>query len=324
MKCNLVLQMHVSVVGSSEEFQEDASNNAYVVQLHIPLTTDVVEGVITTNTVTADSKVLAVGTGTGASVFRVMALILMIGGALFGVELICFIYLTRNTDITYELRVSRLVKAYKSFIQKITNDFDTAGYQILFLESFQAMLEIRDTIQSPILMHENEDRTCTRFLIPTNTKILYVYEIKVEDYDEIYKEEPVIEEPIILEEVDNEALAEALASPDIDLDAVEYIEDDDKEEEVGVEVIGVVWPEKAHRNKVYRYDPNGEELEKGDEVLVPSRDVAKNKDIIRKAAVAHGNHKVDPETLKHPLKKIIGVVKRKAESVLTPKDEDNE
>lgn len=197
MKCNLVLKMYVSVVGSSDEFQQDASNNEYVVLLHIPLTTDVVEGTITTNTLTAESKVLAVGTGTGAAVFRVMALILMIGGALFGVELICFIYLTRNTDITYELRVSRLVRAYKSFIQKITNEFDTAGYQVLFLDSFQAMLEIRDTIQSPILMHENDDRTCTRFLIPTNTKILYVFELKVDDYDELYgTEATTVEEPV--------------------------------------------------------------------------------------------------------------------------------
>ena len=36
-----------------------------------------------------------------------------------------------------------------------------------------------------------------------------------------------------------------------------------------------------------------------------------------KAAVAHGNHRVDPETLHHPLKKIIAVVKRKAEIVLS-------
>ena len=34
--------------------------------------------------------------------------------------------------------------------------------------------------------------------------------------------------------------------------------------------------------------------------------------------MAHGNHKVDPEHIKHPLKKIIGIVKRKAEMALTP------
>ena len=75
-------------------------------------------------------------------------------------------------------------------------------------------------------------------------------------------------------------------------------------------------------NKVYKYDPNGERLTNGDVVLVPSRDVEKNREIIRKAAVAHGNHKVDPEHIHHPLKKIIGVVKRKAEQALTPNTKD--
>ena len=43
--------------------------------------------------------------------------------------------------------------------------------------------------------------------------------------------------------------------------------------------------------------------------------------MIRKATVEHGNHKVPEDHLKSPLKKIIGVFKRKAEEVLTPKEE---
>jgi hypothetical protein len=48
------------------------------------------------------------------------------------------------------------------------------------------MLGIRDTLQAPVLMTENRDETMTQFLIPTNTKLLYVYEIKVDNFDEIY------------------------------------------------------------------------------------------------------------------------------------------
>jgi chorismate mutase len=198
-------------------------------------------------------------------------------------------------------------------------------------------------------MTENRDETMTRFLIPTNTKILYTYEIKVDNYDFIYgiipneleetpvEETPVeetpieetpieetpIEETIILNnDVSTEEIVEALAQPDIVLSEIEYVEDNDAEFEVaedepGVEVIGVVWPERAHKNKVYRYDPNGEELQKGDIVLVPTRDAARDRNVIRKAAVAHENHRVDPEHIKHTLKKIIGVIKRKAEEALT-------
>jgi chorismate mutase len=184
------------------------------------------------------------------------------------------------------------------------------------LSTFTEMLEIRDTIQSPILMDENEDKTCTHFLIPTNTNILYVYEIKIDDYDEIYSNGEV--EPIvILNDVEEDELEEALHSPDIALEDIDYIDDEIIENiDEGVEVISVVWPEKEKKNKLYRYDPNGESVSDGDIVLVPSRDNAKNKDIIRKAAVAHGNHRVEPDTLQHPLKKIIAIVKRKAEDIL--------
>ena len=57
------------------------------------------------------------------------------------------------------------------------------------IKTFVEMLNIRDTIQLPILMSENKDFTKTTFVIPTENKILYVFEIKVENYDEIYPEE---------------------------------------------------------------------------------------------------------------------------------------
>ena len=65
-------------------------------------------------------------------------------------------------------------------------EFDIAGYQIVVIKSFTEMLGIRDTLQAPVLMTENSDETMTQFLIPTNTKLLYVFEIKVDNYDEIY------------------------------------------------------------------------------------------------------------------------------------------
>ena len=42
-------------------------------------------------------------------------------------------------------------------------------------------------------------------------------------------------------------------------------------EKPAIEVVGVVWPERRKNNKVYRYDPNGEQFSEGDMVLVPTR-----------------------------------------------------
>ncbi|MBQ9781787.1 MAG: hypothetical protein IJW26_01220, partial [Clostridia bacterium] len=75
---------------------------------------------------------------------------------------------------------------YRSYIQQITVPIDKEGKQVLTVSSFQELLEIRDTIQKPVLMYENDDKTLTEFLIPTDTAIIYAYEIKVDDYDEIY------------------------------------------------------------------------------------------------------------------------------------------
>ena len=91
--------------------------------------------------------------------------------------------------------------------------------------------------------------------------------------------------------------------------------DEEIKEENTVEAIDIFWEERTH--KTYRYDPDGNTVEEGDVVLVPTRDEASDKDIVREAEVARGNYKVDPATLDRPLKKIIGVVKRKAEQIFT-------
>ena len=43
------------------------------------------------------------------------------------------------------------------------------------------MLEIRDTINQPILMIENARKTGVYFIIPSENKILYTYGLKVVD-----------------------------------------------------------------------------------------------------------------------------------------------
>ena len=127
--------------------------------------------------------------------------------------LLIYTLATKNSHINYSNKVNRIVKAYKSFIQKINNQFDMSEYQVLQVDTINEMLEIRDTLQSPILMSENEDRTMTKFIIPGNNNLLYVHEIKIENYDDIYgvKDEEMVEEP-------KEELVEV--EPTIELDQI--------------------------------------------------------------------------------------------------------
>lgn len=323
----LLVTLDVEVLSSSEKFQQN-NENKFSTTLNIPLVEETFGMEINTSVPQSESKVLAYSGAESQDIFRIASIASAILTLLLILVLIVFLQLTRNEDITYAAKVRRLVKSYGSYIQRMSGDFCDDGYQTVMIKSFTEMLGIRDTIQSPILMSENRDETMTRFLIPTNTKLLYIFEIKVDNYDAIYNTDK--EEAVIIDTtIPQEEIVAAMAQPDVVLSEIEYVQDDDDQfaaapEAPGVEVVGVVWPERPTKNKVYRYDPNGENLNEGDMVLVPTRDAARGKDVVRKAAVAHANHRVEPEHLKHPLKKIIGVIKRKTEEALTAKaDKDD-
>lgn len=330
--CTLEVEMKIHVNGSTEDLAQE-KENTYNFALSMPLNSAAVAFERTSSVPSGESKLLTINKGIARVVMLVFAIIFTVLTFLFAVAYLAFIILTRNTDINYTRKVNKIVSNYKSYIQKITSPFDKEGYQILVMGSFTDLLEIRDTIQSPILMSENEDQTCTTFMIPTNTKILYVFEVKVEDYDDIYGYTQTIEantildlngedELHILEDVNVDELVEALEQPDVPLSDLSYDEDEavETENEEGVDVVGVAYP---MRRKIYHYDPNGKLMDTGDIILVPDKDEEKNKDIIRKATVAHQNKKVEPESVESPLQKVIGIFKRRAEAALMPKAESD-
>jgi len=384
---NIVVTLEVDVLSDCDAFSGSAADT-YISELRIPLTTQTVNIQMTSDVPDEEAKMIACTRGAGSEVFKTTAIVLGVVDVLMILLLLAFIYLTRTPDVTYTARVKKIVSQYKSYIQKINNLFETHGYQIIYVNTFDEMLEIRDTIQAPILMHENEDKTCAKFMIPTDSKLLYLYEIKVEGYVEPETEpksepipttivkpnitnvvrpvvkvvvnspapapeptpepeiETILEEPEVeveaaeeipeviatVEESEAEEIPELIATvEEIDAEVEEILEaipsvEEETVDENSVDAIDIFWEERTH--KTYRYDPDGNEVEQGDVVLVPTRDVHSDKEIVREAEVSRGNYKVDPATLERPLKKIIGVVRRKAEKVftamITPEEKDSE
>ena len=373
---HIVLTLKVDVLSDCDAFS-GTSADTYSSELRIPLTTQTVNIEMTSSVPGAQEKMIACTRGAGSEAFKTTAIVLGIADALLIAFLAAFIYLTRTADITYTARVKKIVSQYKSYIQKIKNLFETNGYQVILVDTFDEMLEIRDTIQAPILMYENEDNTCAKFMIPTDSKLLYLYEIKVEGYVEPETEpkaepvpttivkpnitnvvrpvvkvvvnqpapapmpEPEPEIETVIEEAELEVEAEEGNAPEVtaivedaepDEDEVDEIiasipcTDEEVEDEHTIDVIDISWEESEH--KTYRYDPDGNTVEEGDVVLVPTRDEASDRDVVREAAVVRGNYKVDPATLDRPLKKIIGVVKRRAEEIfvamITPNEENED
>ena len=577
--CTLIVTLNVKSECANNGFSQK-NNVVYSTALNVPLATDTFNVHRTSGSTEGEVKTLEYVGGANREFFLTLSTGSGLVAILMLLVLLAFLQITKNEDVTYAAKIRKILRSYGSFIQRMDGEFDCDGYQIVNIKTFTEMLGIRDTIQSPVLMSENKDETMTRFFIPTNTKILYVFEIKVDNYDAIYgvydisdpyadldggasdetvktetvteeatedlaqtvvktdalnedilekltlvegdgeeggedilayvdeqgnivritctrsftanliqsnpqvkdyynqiknhilsykgvktrmswrnesyrkgriqlfkmkirgkticlycaldpseyaeskyfhevatakvyagvpmmvriksdrglkrakelvddvmkkfvilpdekaefvdfaKDHPfdstknlvkrgliklllpdavlaepkphhenekkvevvnegVVEEVVLFDgnSVDEEAIEEIKAAPTPELSKIDYVDNESEivdfvetEEKPGVDVIGVVWPERPKRNKVYKYDPNGETVAVGDVVIVPTHDASSNKDVIRKAAVAHANYKMPADDLKHPLKKIVGVIHKKLAEPPAPKE----
>lgn len=193
----LVVKLDVEVLSQCDAFEEN-SENTYTIALNIPLNANTVKIKLTSGVPAAESKVLACTPAINQNVFKNIGISGIAIDVVLAMVLVAFIHLTKNEDINYSNKVKKLVSAYRSYIQQINGDFDTAGHQVVKIKTFVEMLGIRDTIQSPILMSENADQTRTQFIIPTNTDLVYLFEIKIDNYDDIYgPAEPEIEIEIV-------------------------------------------------------------------------------------------------------------------------------
>ena len=184
---NVLIKLHVEINENASHFANEV-NNSYVVSINIPLTKQTVNIDITSTIPTSVQKVLLIEDIELNNFYKHLTILLAIVELILVIMFVLFLYLTRNNDINYSIKIKKIINNYKSYIQRILNPFEYDAYKVIKLSSFTEMLDIRDTVRSPILMYENEDQTCSTFVIPTNTDLLYLYEIKVADYEEIYSQ----------------------------------------------------------------------------------------------------------------------------------------
>ena len=174
----LIVTLHVNVLSDCPDYANAEQGN-YNVELRIPLNKTTLKITTSTTVPTSESKVLACN-NRGAILFKILSIILAVAAAIWGVLLVLYIVRTRDRHIDYARRVGKILSSYKSYIQRINNPFDASGYQVLNVDTFPELLEIRDTLQMPILMYEDEDKTCSEFVIAACNGLLYRYEISVE------------------------------------------------------------------------------------------------------------------------------------------------
>lgn len=187
--CTLIVTLDVVTLCENNGF-DDVNKVNYSTSLNIPLVVDSVNVFRTSLSAEGQPSTLEYAGATNRNVVLSLANIFTTLAILVLILRTAFLIVTRNEDVTYKARVRKIIRSYGSFIQKMFGEFDCEGYQIIQIQTFVEMLGIRDTIQSPVLMSENKDETMTRFYIPTATKLLYVFELKVDNYDQIYGTDP--------------------------------------------------------------------------------------------------------------------------------------
>ncbi len=178
----LIVTMNINVIGMSESFAE-SNSDAYTVSLSLPLMESVVSPQVSATVPTGEQRIVVKDIDAYGGI-KIAAIILGGTDILAAVILAFYIFLSIDKHIDYARKVRKLISNYESYIQKILDPFDFSGYQVLRLSSFKGLLEIRDTVQSPVLMYENDDRTHARFFIVNSANVVYMYEITVEDNTE--------------------------------------------------------------------------------------------------------------------------------------------
>jgi hypothetical protein len=177
----LTLDMYIDVIGNCEEFENDAESKS-TMSLIIPLTTKTTGIEISDNQVNSQNQVLKCKKDSLSNIiYLIYAIALSITEVILIIHFTKYIISSRTAEDIYEKELKKILNNYSSYIQILTNDIDLKKYQILNIQTFTDMLEIRDTINQPILMKENSEKKETYFTIPTENKLLYLYKLEVQE-----------------------------------------------------------------------------------------------------------------------------------------------
>ena len=180
--------MYVDVIGSCEEFVADQEKTK-VITLSIPLSEDTIAIDFLDNTVNSTNNVMQCNVEESNSfIFLIVAIILALVDVGLVVLVIKFEIKTRTAETIYEKELKKILNNYGSSIQMLGCEFDFKKFQLLKIDTFTDILEISDKLRQPILMKENKEKTGAYFVIPSNTKLLYVYRLKVSDIEKEIKE----------------------------------------------------------------------------------------------------------------------------------------
>ena len=162
----LTVNMIIDIMDSNEKINEP------IITLRIPLTTNTMDIDIKNNVIKYKKEKKY------NLLFILISVISLLIDLVLIIKLIIYIKKTRNIITKYKKEKKKILRNYSQYIQKIDNRIDYEKYEQINVSTFTDLLEIRDAMQSPILMIE--EKNCTKFIIPTEN-ILYIYTVKIKE-----------------------------------------------------------------------------------------------------------------------------------------------
>lgn len=192
VNANLVVSLNVEVIGKYAEFDKNV-NNKEAVTLNIPLTNKTTGITMSYNLSNNKDSVLQYRS---AVVTKPMLLYSCI---FFAVIDVCFIVLVvswiiRNRDyrVIYKKKLNKILRDYSRYIsetvitERVEDLLKTKSLKIVMIRNFEDLLDIRDSINKPILFHEEvKDKEAIFYIISEG--VGYVYLMKSVDFKKYKK-----------------------------------------------------------------------------------------------------------------------------------------
>lgn len=170
---SVTINMYVNLLDDVN--QNNNKTNTPAISLSIPLSTETMAIDIESNSVNENDITVCQNMNQGKYLFG--AVLLAIIDVILVVKLVIFIKDTKDEKAVYNMRLRKIMSNYGSYIQKLNNEFDFECYQILEIKSFEDLLQVKETINKPILMTEKSLAMETYFFIPSENDV-YIYELK--------------------------------------------------------------------------------------------------------------------------------------------------
>lgn len=175
----LNINMNTKVIGDCEEFSGVKEGTS---SLNIPLSKKTMGIDLTYDLLDSkDQKFLKCKKVNGFNYYYIICSMVMFLVSLYFIwKLYKYLKKTLKAEDVYERELKKILNNYKSYIEKINSPFNLKNYTNLKVDTFNDLLEIRETIMAPILMFENATKGEVLFMIPSG-KICYTYTLKIKD-----------------------------------------------------------------------------------------------------------------------------------------------